>query len=261
MSRRTGGRKSAGTFASLEGKVILVTGGSRGIGRAIVRAVSDAGALPIIHYNRDERSARSLAREIGMKTDGSLVKADISSPDGIERLVEYVRNAAGKLDALVNNAGIYSGNGIDEENFSEWDRVVDTNLRSHFFITKMLYPLLKERRGSVVNISSIMGIAPSAGAYPYQASKAALIHLTRALALELAPDVRVNCVAPGFIMTDINREGWENASFRREVEQDTPLGRWGVPEDIAGAVRFLLSDSASFITGQTLLIDGGKGLH
>jgi 3-oxoacyl-[acyl-carrier protein] reductase len=252
--------KRGGNCNALGGKVILVTGAGRGIGRAIALSLAQAGADIMVHYNRNEKEALSLLRETGGKKEERLFKADLSKKEGVLQLARNVEERTGKLYGIVNNAGIYSGSGLSEMSFREWENVINTNLRAVIFLIKGLSHQLKKNRGCVVNISSILGLVPDRGAYAYQASKAALSHITKGLAMELAPEVRVNSVAPGFVMTDLNRAGWRNPDFRKRVEMDTPLGRWGKPSDIAGPVRFLLSDEASFITGQTLLVDGGKGL-
>ncbi len=250
----------AGNSTTLRKKVILVTGASRGIGRAVALSLTEAGADVLVHYNKNEKEALSLLHEIGGKREERLLKADLSKRQGVLQLARMVEDRTGKLYGIVNNAGIYSGSGLTEMNFNEWESVINTNLRAGIFLIKSLFQQLKKNRGCVVNISSILGLVPDRGAYAYQASKAAVSHLTKSLALDLAPEVRVNCVAPGFVMTDLNMSGWRDPDFKKEVEIDTPLGRWGTPTDIAGPVRFLLSDEASFITGQTLLVDGGKGL-
>lgn len=244
----------------MKGKTVLVTGGARGIGKAITQTLAMAGADIIIHCNSSEKQALRLKSSLNGPFKIHVLKADLSKREGIEKLASGVADIAPSLHGLVNNAGIYAGTPLSEIQFAEWDNVLDTNLRPQVFIIKMLAGQLKNASGSVVNISSIMGIAPYAGAYAYQASKAALIHVTRGLAMEMAPQVRVNCVAPGFVRTDMNRGGWTDKSFNKAVVEHTPLRRWGETKDIAQAVRFLLSDDASFITGQTLLVDGGKSL-
>ncbi len=244
---------------SFSGRFFLVTGASRGIGREVALSLHRRGAEVIAHYNTGKKE---ISDTFG-KPEGAgihFVKSDLSTAAGIRKAATETLGITDTLSGLVNNAGVYSGHSLEGETVENWDRVVNLNLRSPFFLTKLLADSLRKGKGSVVNISSIMGMAPSAGAYPYQASKSALIHITKALALDLAPAVRVNCVAPGFTMTDMNRDGWTDRSFRQEVIDSTPLKRWGMPEDIASSVEYLLSESAGFITGQTLLVDGGKGI-
>jgi len=251
--------KEAAEEAYFGKRRVLVTGGDRGIGRAVVEMLDRAGASVIIHYNRNAAGAEELLLKLSGRQRHSMIQSDLSTMEGVETVISSALKNGGITD-LVNNAGIYEGSDLFDTSQSDWQRVMDTNLRSAFFLIKGIAGGMRGRHWNVVNVSSIMGIAASAGAHPYQASKAALIHLTRSIALELAPEVRVNCVAPGFTMTDMNRDGWEDESFNRRVVESTPLRRWAVPSDIASAVLFLLSDSASFITGQTLLVDGGKSL-
>lgn len=241
-------------------RTYLVTGASRGIGRAIAEALAESGVRLILHNRQASDEARSICERCSERgSDVVRTEADLSTQTGVESLLAQVRKV-GPLHGLVNNAGVYEEADLFGTDVGEWERVMGINLRAPFFLIRGLAPNLQEAGGAVVNLSSIMGHRPSPGAYPYQASKAALRHLTKALALELAPHVRVNTVSPGFIMTDINSGAWQNPAFRRQVEGETPLARWGQPDDIAGVVRFLLSDEARFITGQTLLVDGGKGL-
>lgn len=236
---------------------MLVTGSSRGIGRGIADSLLESGATVIAHCRNDIEGMRSSFKGAG-EDRIHFVKGDLSTVEGVKDVANAALSKADRLDGLVNNAGIYSGLSIADESYENWDSVLALNLRSPFFLTKMLADRLRASGGSVVNISSIMAVTATGGAYPYQASKSAMIHLTEALSLELAPAVRVNCVAPGFIATDINREDRKDREFEKYIRDVTPLKRWGSVDDIVPAVCFLLSDGARFITGQTIVIDGGK---
>lgn len=239
-----------------------MTGASRGIGRAIATELTAAGARLALHARTLRPDFQRFARSLET-TPGSTraFGGDLSDPEAVRGLIEEVRRWSPRLDFVVANAGVYAGSASRGLKESEWDAMLGTNLRGEFRTVLSALPLLEvSRHASVVLISSILATRASAGGVPYQSSKAAIEQMGRALALELAPKVRVNTVAPGFIRTDMNREGHEDSAFRRHVERATPLRRWGEPSDIAPVVRFLLSDEASWITGAVLLVDGGLGL-
>ena len=242
----------SGTFASLEGKNALVTGASRGIGRAIAIELAAAGASVVVGYRSGQEEAESLAAEIG----GRAIQADVSSPDDARRLVEE----AGDLDILVNNAGLTRDGLLARMSDDDWRTVIDTNLSSVFYTCRAVTrPMMKKRAGSIVNISSIVGVHGNWGQTNYAASKAGIIGFTKSLARELGSrNVRANVVAPGYVKTQLTDVLPEEAT--EAMLTNTPLGRLGEPEDIAGAVRFLCSDAASFITGEVLLVDGGLGM-
>ncbi len=240
------------SFASLEGKSALVTGASRGIGRAIAAELAAAGASVVVGYRSGQEEAEALAVEI----DGRAIQADVSSPDDARRLVEE----AGDLDILVNNAGLTRDGLLARMSDEDWRTVIDTNLSSVFYTCRAVTrPMMKKRAGSIVNISSVVGVHGNWGQTNYAASKAGIIGFTKSLARELGSrNVRANVVAPGYVKTQLTDVLPEDATAA--MLQNTPLGRLGEPEDVAGAVRFLCSEAASFITGEVLLVDGGLGM-
>ncbi|HEY2072638.1 MAG TPA: 3-oxoacyl-[acyl-carrier-protein] reductase [Gaiellaceae bacterium] len=240
------------SFAALEGKNALVTGASRGIGRAIAVSLAEAGASVVIGYRSGKDEAESLASEIG----GRAVQADVSSPEEAARLVAE----AGDVDVLVNNAGLTRDGLLARMSDDDWRVVIETNLSSVFYTCRAVTrPMMKKRAGAIVNISSIVGVHGNWGQTNYAASKAGIIGFTKSLARELGSrNVRANVVAPGYITTQLTDVLPEEAMAA--MVQATPLGRAGMPEDVAGAVRFLCSDEASFITGEVILVDGGMGM-
>jgi 3-oxoacyl-[acyl-carrier protein] reductase len=239
-------------FASLEGKVALVTGASRGIGRAIAQELAAAGASVVIGYRTGRDEAEALARELG----GRAIQADVSSSEDAKRLVEE----AGDLDVLVNNAGLTRDTLLARMSDDDWQTVIDTNLSSIFYTCRaVVRPMMKKRSGSIVNISSIVGVHGNFGQTNYAASKAGIIGFTKSLARELGSrSIRANVVAPGYVKSQLTDVLPEEATAA--MIASTPLGRVAEPEEIAGAVRFLASDEASFITGEVLLVDGGLGM-
>jgi 3-oxoacyl-[acyl-carrier protein] reductase len=239
-------------FCSLQGKVALVTGGSRGIGRAIALELARGGAEVVVGFRSSAEEAEAVAVEAG----GRAVQADVSDPEQAKRLVEE----AGELDILVNNAGLTRDGLLARMPDEDWRDVIETNLSSVFYTCRAVTRgMMKKRAGSIVNVSSIVGVHGNWGQTNYGASKAGIIGFTKSLARELGSrGVRANVVAPGYVntrLTDVLPEEAQQAMLA-----NTPLGRLGEPEDIAGAVRFLCSDEAAFITGEVLLVDGGLGM-
>jgi 3-oxoacyl-[acyl-carrier protein] reductase len=243
---------SKGPFCSLEGKTALVTGGSRGIGRAIALELGRAGASVVIGYRSGKAEAESVAAEIG----GRAVQADVSDAGAARELVE----GAGELDILVNNAGITRDGLLARMPDEDWRDVIETNLSSMFYTCRAAArPMMKRRGGSIVNVSSIVGVHGNPGQTNYAAAKAGIIGFTKSLARELGSrGVRANVVAPGYVTTQLTDVLPDEA--KTAMLGATPLGRLGDPDDVAGAVRFLCSDEASFITGEVLLVDGGLGM-
>ena len=240
------------SFCSLEGRTALVTGASRGIGRSIATELVAAGASVTFSYRSGVDEAAALASEIGAQA----VHADVSDPASARALVEQ----AGDLDILVNNAGVTRDGLLVRMSDDDWDTVIDTNLASCFYTCRAAARgMMKKRGGTVVNISSIVGIHGNWGQTNYAASKAGIIGFTKSLARELGSrNVRANVVVPGYVKTQLTDVLPEEATGA--MLQNTPLGRLGEPDDVAGAVRFLCSDEAAFITGAVLLVDGGLGM-
>jgi 3-oxoacyl-[acyl-carrier protein] reductase len=243
---------SSPAFCSLEGKNALVTGASRGIGRAIATELARAGASVVVSFRTGKEEAEALAAEIG----GRAVQSDVSDPESARSLVEE----AGDVDVLVNNAGVTRDGLVVRMSDEDWQTVIDTNLASCFYTSRAaVRGMMKKRAGAIVNISSIVGLHGNWGQTNYAASKAGIIGFTKALARELGSrNVRANVVVPGYVKSRLTGVLSEEATGA--MLENTPLGRLGDPEDVAGAVRFLCSEDAAFITGAVLLVDGGLGM-
>ena len=239
-------------FASLEGKTALVTGASRGIGKAIAEELARAGASVVVSYRTGADEAAALADAIGAR----VVQADVSDAESARALVEE----AGDVDVLVNNAGVTRDGLLVRMSDEDWKTVIDTNLASCFYTCRAaVRGMMKKRSGSIVNISSIVGLHGNWGQTNYAASKAGIIGFTKALARELGSrNVRANVVVPGYVTSRLTEVLPEDATAA--MLENTPLGRLGDPEDVAGAVRFLSSEDAAFVTGAVLLVDGGLGM-
>jgi 3-oxoacyl-[acyl-carrier protein] reductase len=239
-------------FCRLDGKLALVTGGSRGIGRAIALELARAGAQVVVGY----RTGSAEAEEVAAATGGRAVQADVSQADEAARLVDE----AGDVDVLVNNAGLTRDGLIARMSDDDWRTVVDTNLGGVFHTCRAAARgMMRRRAGAIVNLTSVVGVHGNPGQTNYAASKAGIIGFSKSLAKELAVrNVRVNAIAPGYIETALTDVLPEEAT--KLVLANTPLGRLGTPEDVARAVRFLASDEASFVTGEVLLVDGGLGM-
>jgi 3-oxoacyl-[acyl-carrier protein] reductase len=239
-------------------RVAIVTGASGALGKAIATALAAEGASVVVNYARNAKSAEELVQAIKEKGGEALaVQADIASAEGAEALVKATQEAYGRVDVLVNNAGITRDTLLMRMKEEDWDAVLDTNLKGVFLCTKAVTrPMLKARFGRIINIGSVSGLLGVAGQANYSAAKAGMIGLTRATARELGSrGITVNCVAPGAIeaglLLELNEE--QRAAYLKQI----PLERFGTPEDVAAAVVFLAGPGADYITGQTLPVDGG----
>jgi len=243
---------------SLDGKVALVTGSARRVGAAIVRRLHGAGARVAVHYRGSEADAEKLEAVLEAARAGSVarIRRDLLEPGAPEALVAEVVERFGRLDVLVNNASIFYPRKVGRIEPRHWDELIGSNLRAPLFVAQSAAPHLKQARGAIVNITDIHAERPLKGFALYSVAKAGLAALTRSLALELAPEVRVNAVAPGAIAWP-DDDKFDNAE-RQRIVATTPLGRIGSPEDIAQAVHFLAT--APFVTGQTLAVDGGRSV-
>lgn len=240
--------------------VAIVTGGAQGIGKAISqRLLADGWRVMIA--DTDAEACRETARELAEWGEVRALTTDVSREASVRNMVEKTLAAFGRLDALVNNAGIANPTGgpIEDLELADWNAVIGTNLTGMFLCAKYTVPHLRRTRGSIVNIASTRALQSEPDTEAYAASKGGIVALTHALAISLGPAIRVNCVSPGWV--DVS--GWKKASERTEPKllvrdhQQHPVGRVGEPEDIASSVAFLLSDAAGFITGQNLVVDGG----
>jgi pteridine reductase len=243
---------------SLEGKVALITGGARRVGAAIARRLHAAGASIVIHYRDSEAQAVGLEAELNgaRARSAAKVKAELLAPIAPKALIGAALESFGRLDVLVNNASSFFPVPIGEVESSHWEELIGSNLRSPFFISQEAAPHLAANEGAIVNIVDIHAERPLKGYPVYSVAKAGLAALTRALALELAPRVRVNAVAPGAIAWP--EDGQFDPAERSRIVATTPLGRIGSPEDIAQAVHFLAC--ASFVSGEIIAVDGGRSV-
>ena len=239
-------------------KTVLITGASRGIGRATAIKFEEKGYNIVINYNKSESKARSLQKELlkyNVRT--MLIKADVSDEKQAQSMVDFAKKTFGRIDVLVNNAGISLTKQIQDCKLAEIKKVLDTNTLGSILVTREVSKIMiAQKYGKIVNISSIWGKVGGSMESVYSASKGAIIAFTLALAKELAPsNINVNCVCPGLIDTDMNSELSEED--KQQIIEETPMNRIGTPSDVANAIYFLSSENSTFVTGQTLTVDGG----
>jgi 3-oxoacyl-[acyl-carrier protein] reductase len=242
----------------LSGRIAVVTGGSRGIGKAIALELAENGANVVINYSKDSKGAQEVAENIRNKgIDCLTIKANVSFASEVENMVETIIERYGRIDILVNNAGITRDSLLARMKEKDWDDVIDINLKGVYNCTKSVVKIMmKQRWGRVVNISSVVGITGNPGQTNYSAAKAGIIGFTKSCARELASrGITVNAVAPGFIRTDMTDK--LRNEIKKELESKIPVGRLGKPEDVAHTVLFLVSSKADYITGQVINVDGG----
>lgn len=248
-------------MSQLQDRVAIITGGSRGIGRAVALELARRGAKIVVNYFSNQAEADGVVQEIvDLGSEAVAVQADVSQEADVERLIKGATDAFGRVDILVNNAGTTRDNLIMRMKAEEFDFVLQNNLRSAWLCSKaVVRPMMKNRYGRIINISSISGVIGQAGQTNYSASKAGMIGLTKSLAREIASrEITVNAVAPGFILTDLTKDLPED--LKNQLNQFIPLGRWGEVQDVANAVAFLASAEAGYITGHVLNVDGGMGM-
>ncbi len=258
MSETSSNDREAHAFAgALTGRTALVTGATRGIGRGIALALGKAGARVIV-TGRGETNGQAVVEELRQYSGGGFIAADLTDDRDVDSLIPAVLDQYGDLDILVNNAGIDADNPFLEHPLEDWRRVLKVNLEVPFRLSQAAARhLVAKKRGVIINISSVYGTVSTAEAGSYAASKHGLNGLSKTMAIELASSgVRVNVVAPGLIKTDMTEDIWGAPGF--DIAARMPVGRIGVPEDVAGAVVFLASDAADFIHGHVLTVDGGR---
>lgn len=244
---------------SLRNKTAIVTGGNRGLGRSIALALAEAGANLVV-VGRDQNRNEVVVQEIkNLGRNAMGFSVDLSRINSIQQFVQNVQESFGTIDILVNNAGVSATNLALDITEEEWDKVMNVNVKSLFFCSQAVAKVMKQQGGGkIINVSSVVGAVGDVGISPYTASKAAVINLTKSLALEWARfGIHVNAIGPAYIATEMNQEELNNEKVRNKIISKTPMKRLGLPEEITGAILLLASDAGSFITGQTIFIDGG----
>jgi 3-oxoacyl-[acyl-carrier protein] reductase len=247
----------------LAGKVAIVTGASRGIGRAVAERFAADGAAVVVNYTQGAKNAADVVASIEAAGGTAIaVKADVSRSADVKSLVKQTLDKFGRVDILVNNAGVMIAKGVLETDEDDWDRTIDVNLKGAYLCSKEVAPvMIRQGDGSIINMSSNSGLYhPSAMRFTeYVVSKAGMNGLTKAMALAFGPQIRVNAICPGWIRTDMVEE--IDPVTQQRILDETALNRWGTPNDVAASAAFLVSDEASFITGELLIVAGGRGMH
>jgi len=242
----------------VEKKVALVTGGSRGIGKAISIALADAGYYVIVNYRSQKEEAQNVLNEIKQAgSDGMIIQGDISDYQAVEEMIQAILKETNHIDLLINNAGITKDQLVLRMTEEDFSSVIDVNLKGTFNCIKhVTRTMFKRRKGIIINIASVIGLVGNIGQANYAASKAGIIGLTKSLAREYAArNIRINAVAPGFIQTEMTESLTEDV--KKDIKGKIPLNTLGTPEDVADMVVFLASDSAKYVTGQVIAVDGG----
>lgn len=243
-------------------KVVLVTGSSRGIGKATALAFAREGAKVVINYVAAKNEAeKTLAEVKALGAEAIAVQCDVSKPDEVKRMFEETVKKFGRLDVLVNNAGVFVGaNSFEESTVEEWQKNFSVNVIGTFLCTQAAAKIMKKQKsGRIVNVASVRGLEHCGRKTEYAASKAAVINFTKTVAMDLAPEVAINCVAPGWVETEMTND--IATELRKSETEKTYLKRFAKPEEIANAIMFLASDDASYIIGQVLVVDGGYSLR
>ena len=247
----------------LDGQVVIVTGASRGIGKAIAELFGREGAKTVVNYNTSDKQAQAVAnRIVDHGGEAICAKADVSKSEEVKRMIETTVKMYGRIDVLVNNAGVLITKDFFDTNEDEWDKTIDVNLKGAYLCSKEVAPImLKQKKGKIINISSNSGLYhPSAMRFvEYVTSKAGMNGLTKALALRLGPYITVNAICPGWIKTEMVAE--TDPEVERKILEETALRRYGTPEEVAASALFLASSEADFITGELLIVAGGRGMH
>ncbi|HBR96630.1 MAG TPA: pteridine reductase [Gammaproteobacteria bacterium] len=246
----------------LHGKVALVTGSALRIGATVNRYLHAAGCNILVHYHRSDTDAEALVDELNQRRPASAhsIRADLCADDQVEALIPQALTHWGRLDILVNNASSYYPTPVGETQAPDWDDLVGTNLKAPYFLAQSAAPALREQGGAIVNLADVHGQNPLPDHPVYCAAKAGLLMLTRALALDLAPDVRVNAIAPGSILWPEGAASIDTAQ-KDAILADIPLARQGHPDDIAQTLLYLVSDQSQYVTGQIIAVDGGRSLR